>query len=201
MKKNNFSKKLINDQIFVCTHGRHDKCCAKYGQRVVEQMRDHVVKNNLNIDIWESSHLGGHRFAATLIDFPRGLSYGRLTPDKIPSYFLYRKANKIFMPAYRGSVFLAELEKIAEANILNYCFNKKWSCMVEVKKIDKISEKEFKCIAKLNPIKGFEKIQKYSHIESTFNFFLKEYKNPSGCDSINVNELRKCWKMRTPVNI
>ena len=62
-------KKLEKDQIFICTHGRHDKCCAKFGQKLADQMRYHVHEQNYPVEVWESSHLGGHRFAATMIDF------------------------------------------------------------------------------------------------------------------------------------
>ena len=32
--------------------------------------------------VWQTSHLGGHRFAATMVVLPAGISYGRLLPDE-----------------------------------------------------------------------------------------------------------------------
>ena len=38
-KNSDFScKKIEREQIFICTHGRHDKCCAKFGQKLADQM-------------------------------------------------------------------------------------------------------------------------------------------------------------------
>jgi hypothetical protein len=65
--------------ILVCTHGSHDKCCAKYGEPFYRQALAIVSELSLEgIRIWRSSHFGGHRFAPTAIDFPEGRYYGRL---------------------------------------------------------------------------------------------------------------------------
>jgi hypothetical protein len=65
--------------ICVCTHARHDQCCAVRGRPVVTALaRAHPQAT------WECSHLGGDRFAATLILFPHGLYYGRVTGADAP---------------------------------------------------------------------------------------------------------------------
>lgn len=55
----------------VCTHGRHDQCCAVRGRRVVTALADARPE-----ETWECSHLGGDRFAGTMVVFPHGLYYG-----------------------------------------------------------------------------------------------------------------------------
>ncbi|ASD21866.1 hypothetical protein B7495_06955 [Cryobacterium sp. LW097] len=60
--------------ICVCTHARHDQCCAVKGRPVVTALAQAYPAAT-----WECSHLGGDRFAATLILFPHGLYYGRVT--------------------------------------------------------------------------------------------------------------------------
>ena len=63
-----------NDPIFlVCTHGRHDACCSIKGNIV-----SRLACNMPGFDAWECSHIGGDRFAATLVCFPDGLYYGRV---------------------------------------------------------------------------------------------------------------------------
>lgn len=57
--------------VAVCTHGRHDKCCAVRGRQVLPAL----MADNAEIT-WECSHLGGDRFAGTMILFPEGLYYG-----------------------------------------------------------------------------------------------------------------------------
>jgi hypothetical protein len=60
----------------VCTHGRRDKCCAKFGYALYKSLRA-----DAGDDIWQSSHVGGDRFAANLICFPHGLFYAHVTED------------------------------------------------------------------------------------------------------------------------
>lgn len=63
----------------VCTHGRRDPCCAEQGRPLAERLaatsRDTV---------WESTHVGGDRFAANVVAFPHGLYLGRVEPDEGP---------------------------------------------------------------------------------------------------------------------
>ncbi len=71
--------------ICVCTHARHDQCCAVKGRPVVAALAKVYPKQT-----WECSHLGGDRFAATMIVFPHGLHYGRmLAADAVTVLELY----------------------------------------------------------------------------------------------------------------
>lgn len=60
--------------VAVCTHGRHDRCCADNGRPVARHLRQ------AGVDAWECSHVGGDRFAANVVSFPHGLFHGRVTP-------------------------------------------------------------------------------------------------------------------------
>lgn len=61
----------------VCTHGTRDVCCAVRGRPVA----DHLASHRPN-QTWETSHVGGHRYAANLVLLPHGLYYGHVTPDE-----------------------------------------------------------------------------------------------------------------------
>ena len=63
--------------IAVCTHGRHDACCAELGRPVARAL---AASRHADA-VWECSHIGGDRFAGNLLVLPRGLYYGRLDPD------------------------------------------------------------------------------------------------------------------------
>jgi len=57
----------------VCTHGRHDACCAERGRPVAAALEAAHPE-----ETWEVSHIGGDRFAANMVVLPHGLYYGRL---------------------------------------------------------------------------------------------------------------------------
>ncbi|MGH3346953.1 MAG: sucrase ferredoxin, partial [Nocardioides sp.] len=59
----------------VCTHGRHDACCAELGRPVVAALTEAQPGAT-----WEISHIGGDRFAGNLLVLPHGLYYGRVDP-------------------------------------------------------------------------------------------------------------------------
>lgn len=60
----------------VCTNGRRDVCCAERGRPVAAALAQRWPEAT-----WETTHLGGHRFAATLLALPSGVVLGRLDPE------------------------------------------------------------------------------------------------------------------------
>lgn len=60
----------------VCTHGRHDACCAETGRPIAAALAAaHPTQT------WEVSHIGGDRFAGNVLVLPPGLYYGRLDDE------------------------------------------------------------------------------------------------------------------------
>lgn len=59
--------------IAVCAHGKHDQCCAVRGRAATAAIAAEYPEFT-----WECSHLGGDRFAATMLVLPEGLCYGRV---------------------------------------------------------------------------------------------------------------------------
>lgn len=66
--------------LLVCTHGRHDVCCAVRGRPVAAKASELWPKAT-----WECTHTGGDRFAANLIILPDGACYGGMDPDLVES--------------------------------------------------------------------------------------------------------------------
>jgi hypothetical protein len=59
--------------VAVCAHGKHDQCCAVRGRGATAAIAARYPELT-----WECSHLGGDRFAATMLILPEGLCYGRV---------------------------------------------------------------------------------------------------------------------------
>ncbi len=65
----------------VCTHGRHDACCAERGRPLAAALAAADPART-----WEVSHIGGDRFAPNLLVLPGGWYYGRLTPTDAEAF-------------------------------------------------------------------------------------------------------------------
>jgi hypothetical protein len=61
--------------MLVCTNGRRDACCALMGRPAADALAAARPEQT-----WECSHLGGHRFAPTILALPSGACFGRLDP-------------------------------------------------------------------------------------------------------------------------
>jgi hypothetical protein len=76
---------VLSDPLYlVCVHGRRDRCCALRGMPVysaLAALESRVAGGPdglLRPAVFQTTHLGGHRFAATLVVLPEGICYGRL---------------------------------------------------------------------------------------------------------------------------
>jgi len=65
--------------IMVCTHGSVDVACAKFGYPLYRHLRDEMATDKLRV--WRVNHFGGHVFAPTLMDMPRGDYWAFVDPD------------------------------------------------------------------------------------------------------------------------
>jgi len=81
----------------VCTHGRHDKCCSKFGLPAFRAIRERVGH-----DVWQCSHVGGDRFAANVLWFPYGLYYGHVCPQDIDPLLDASLRHQVHMKNFRG---------------------------------------------------------------------------------------------------
>jgi len=82
----------------VCTHGKRDRCCAKYGH----QLYDRLCAETEPTWVWQATHIGGDRFAGNVVCLPQGLYFGRVDDEDVrpllDSYF----AGEIRLDRYRG---------------------------------------------------------------------------------------------------
>ncbi|HYY32720.1 MAG TPA: sucrase ferredoxin [Gaiellaceae bacterium] len=89
----------VEHPIFVvCTHGKRDRCCAKYGRPLYDSLKRKVDP----AWVWQSTHVGGDRFAGNVVVLPEGLYFGRLDdPDLDPLLDEYFD-RRIYLDRYRG---------------------------------------------------------------------------------------------------
>jgi len=92
------SGETIESPLFlVCTHGRRDKCCAKFGYPLFKSL----YASNEGL-VWQSSHLGGDRFAANLVCLPHGLFYAHVTEEDGHKIMEEYTSGRMVLNKYRG---------------------------------------------------------------------------------------------------
>jgi hypothetical protein len=82
----------------VCTHGKHDRCCALYGRPLYDALADELEPEW----VWQSTHVGGDRFAGNLVCLPHGLYYGRLDGTAAATALDELLADRVYLEPYRG---------------------------------------------------------------------------------------------------
>jgi hypothetical protein len=82
----------------ICTNGKRDRCCAVYGRPAAAA----VAAAATDWDTWECSHLGGHRYAATMLLLPAGDMFGWLDPESAVAAIRGFDSGELALPHYRG---------------------------------------------------------------------------------------------------
>ena len=93
----------------ICTNGRRDLCCARFGFPVYQAIREKVGEA-----VWECSHVGGHRFAATVYHLPEGVLYGRVTLPVVPGLIAATQSGQMRLENLRGRSMYPQPVQAAE---------------------------------------------------------------------------------------
>lgn len=100
--------------LFVCTHGSRDPCCGKRGYAMVRRARERAPRR----EILESSHLGGHRFAPTVLALPEWRLFGRLEVDEVDEFLGLLERGRVMASRLRGACWLPPAAQVAEGAVL-----------------------------------------------------------------------------------
>jgi hypothetical protein len=84
--------------LVVCTHGKRDRCCAKHGRPLYDALRRDAESGW----VWQSTHVGGDRFAGNVVVLPEGLFYGRVSPEETSALMDEHSRGKLLLERYRG---------------------------------------------------------------------------------------------------
>lgn len=95
--------------LLVCTHAKRDQCCALWGRPVAT----HLAETHPG-QVWESSHVGGHRFAANVIVLPEGYAHGYLTPETAGRVVAAYARGEVDVATMRGRSSLPRPAQAAE---------------------------------------------------------------------------------------
>jgi hypothetical protein len=99
--------------LVVCTHGKHDRCCARYGRPLYKALEEQAEDDW----VWQASHVGGDRFAGNVVVLPEGLYFGRVEPGDAWSLLDEYLAGRLDLDRYRGRSAHTFSEQAAEIAI------------------------------------------------------------------------------------
>jgi hypothetical protein len=97
----------------VCTHGKHDPCCARYGRPLFEALAEQVEEEA----VWQTTHIGGDRFAGNLLCLSRGVYYGRVERKDAGRVLDAHLDDTIELEHYRGRSCYSFAVQAAERDI------------------------------------------------------------------------------------
>lgn len=100
------------DLWLVCTNGRRDLCCADLGRPVAA-----ALATRWPDETWETTHLGGHRFAATLLALPSLVTLGRLLPEDAVAACEEVAAGRVPLDHHRGRAGRPPVAQVAEDHL------------------------------------------------------------------------------------
>lgn len=100
-------------QLMVCTNGKRDVCCSRHGLALLRALAAQADAQD-GLSVWETTHLGGHRFAATLLTLPHGVNYGRINSEDVPQLLAHLEKRTLWLEKLRGRVCYDPVTQVAE---------------------------------------------------------------------------------------
>lgn len=95
--------------LLVCTHGRRDRCCAQWGRPAAVTLA--AARPD---QVWETTHLGGHRFAVNLVAPPSPFYFGQIRPVHIVEVAESVLTGQVPTDLLRGRSGVSEFAQAAE---------------------------------------------------------------------------------------
>jgi hypothetical protein len=95
--------------VIICTNAKRDTCCGRYGLPLYR-----ALAGTTDAQVWQTNHIGGHRFAATLVTFPHGIYYGRMHDREGHDLLDALRSGEMITTGYRGRACLSPPAQAAE---------------------------------------------------------------------------------------
>jgi hypothetical protein len=173
--------------MFCCTHGKRDKCCAKFGQPIIKEIERISKDKSFDIEVWECTHIGADRFAATAVVFPHGYMYGRLRSDDCESVVNHLIQGYPYVPCFRGQLGLGSVEQTAQAFGHWYLFEHKIdNAEVTIDDLSQTTNEDYKAIVSVK-----DKLSKKQYASHSLLLQKKDFSTYMDCDGVKAGSIKK----------
>lgn len=95
--------------VLICTHGAYDTCCGKLGVPVYNN-----INENKDVSVWNSTHVGAHRFSANLVTLPEGIYYGRVNTENVGLLIESHLKEEIYLDCFRGRSCYSQTSQVSD---------------------------------------------------------------------------------------
>jgi hypothetical protein len=103
---------VAGPQYFVCTNAKRDLCCAKFGRPTYAALHK-LIPNR----VWQTTHVGGHRYAPNILTLPDANMYGRVMVDDVQDFLAETENQQIARKFLRGNTGYSKLAQVAEHSL------------------------------------------------------------------------------------
>ena len=107
--------------ILCCTDNRRDACCARHGFSTYKALVAEADPASFNIV--QATHIGGCRFAASLVVMPQRQRYGRMAADQAAEFLTALDRDEVYLPAYKGRTDQPEPLQVAELAAMDWAYS------------------------------------------------------------------------------
>jgi len=108
-----FGSAVTEPVFLVCAHAQRNACCARFGGPLVQALTARYPGQ-----VFQTTHVGGHRFAANLVILPHGLYYGPVgVPEATAAIGAYQRG-AVTPGRYRGRAGQPRPTQQAEHEVL-----------------------------------------------------------------------------------
>lgn len=95
---------LEDEPVFlVCTHAKRNACCARIGLPLARSLAEKLPDR-----VWETSHVGGDRYAANLVCLPHGIFYGSMSQAAALAAANAYRSGEVILDRFRGRAGIPE---------------------------------------------------------------------------------------------
>ena len=132
----------VHDPLYlVCTHGKRDPCCAFHGLPLYRALA-HIAPEHT----WQTSHLGGHRFAPTLLALPFGMLYGRVPIDALAAMHTAHTGGQVAdLALLRGRTAYSYPGQVAEAHLRRASGNMRLDA-IELHRVEHLNDNAWRVV-------------------------------------------------------
>jgi hypothetical protein len=151
------------------------------------QLQREIENRSLSLSLWQSSHLGGHRFAPTLVHLPSGESHGHVTSEQVPSLLDAWTQQRVHPKTYRGNVFRTDVDQLAEAWLHHAVSGSGTILESQLESLEENGSQRQFTVA----YRTAEHPQVFKRLELVLHH--KTVAGPGGCDALDEPEKRSGW--------